>query len=37
MATNQTHANADRQAHPLLDNLREMQAAPQTGAYLRTA
>ena len=27
MATNQTHANADRQTHPLLDNLREMHAA----------
>ena len=27
MATNQTHANADRQVHPLLDNLREMHAA----------
>ena len=27
MATNQTHANADRQPHPLLDKLREMHAA----------
>ena len=27
MATNQTHANADRQTHPLLDKLREMHAA----------
>lgn len=27
MATNQTHANAERQTHPLLDNLREMHAA----------
>jgi hypothetical protein len=27
MATNQTHSNADRQPHPLLDNLREMHAA----------
>jgi hypothetical protein len=27
MATNQTHASADRQTHPLLDNMREMHAA----------
>jgi len=29
MATNQTHSSADRQTHPLLDKLREMQAAAE--------
>lgn len=27
MATKETHANADRETHPLLDNMREMHAA----------
>jgi hypothetical protein len=29
MATDQTHSSADRQTHPLLDKLREMQAAAE--------
>jgi hypothetical protein len=33
MATNQTHANADRQTHPLLENLREMHAAAPQGFF----
>src|SRR5262245_176434 len=33
MATNQTHSNADRQAHPLLEQLREMQAAAAQGFF----
>jgi hypothetical protein len=33
MATNQTHANADRQAHPLLNQLREMHAAAAQGVF----
>jgi hypothetical protein len=33
MATNQTHANADRQAHPLLNQLREMHAAAAQGFF----
>jgi hypothetical protein len=33
MATNQTHANADRQTHPLLDQLREMHAAAAQGFF----
>jgi hypothetical protein len=33
MATNQTHANADRQTHPLLNQLREMHAAAAQGFF----
>jgi len=33
MATNQTHANADRPAHPLLNQLREMHAAAAQGFF----
>jgi hypothetical protein len=33
MATNQTHANADREAHPLLNQLREMHAAAAQGFF----
>src|SRR5258705_1022235 len=33
MATNQTHASADRQNHPLLDKLREMHAAAAQGFF----
>ena len=33
MATNQTHASADRETHPLLNQLREMHAAAAQGFF----